>query len=581
VATTQVNAGPAPYWQTFSYDQPTGNRTATTDYNPAGDTTKDATTRYTYGNTAQPHTVTATAKTVNSSTVTGNYGYDPAGNTTARQDGASQDGLTWNPEGRLDSETTTPGGTTQKASYVYDASGTQLIRRDPSTNTATLYLGATEVHLNTTTGTVTGNRYFGYAGAPTVIESGGTNPTLSYQAGNQQGTNSAVIAAAPTAAANAVTARRAYTPFNTPRGTANTAATWNQAFLDDHTFLGKTTDTTTGLVDIGARKYDPGTGRFVSIDPVFQPGSPQTIGGYAYAGNDPVSASDPTGLVMCNAACQIKRDDEESAKAAATDASYAAQAGFTGTDAVASYYDKLWRDALHQQELAAIQRYRQHMIDRQRQMIQALLAKAQDDMPDRLVSSLWDNGPSILGHVLQTTVGLFGTFGGGMLFASGTAECGTGVLCLAGAPSMAAGGAIAVPSAKFAVAGGQGLAGDLQTVYSEATTSTSGGSEPASSDAQEIAKHALARSNDGSPTAPDHVIPGIPHTQAGYEAYADSVMDSRGVRLGYRASDDSTAYWDAGNKAIIIVSTKGENTMFLPRNGIAYFTDNFQPIGTT
>ncbi|MBS2537002.1 RHS repeat-associated core domain-containing protein [Catenulispora sp. NF23] len=68
------------------------------------------------------------------------------------------------------------------------------------------------------------------------------------------------------------------------------------AWPDDHTFLGKSTDTGTSLVDVGARKYDPSTGRFISGDPVFQPNSPQTIGGYAYAGNDPVNGSDPTGL---------------------------------------------------------------------------------------------------------------------------------------------------------------------------------------------------------------------------------------------------------------------------------------------
>uniref|UniRef100_UPI0005A9BFF0 RHS repeat-associated core domain-containing protein n=1 Tax=Streptacidiphilus melanogenes TaxID=411235 RepID=UPI0005A9BFF0 len=54
--------------------------------------------------------------------------------------------------------------------------------------------------------------------------------------------------------------------------------------------------TSTGLVDIGARKYDPTTGRFISADPLFQPGEPQSIGGYAYAGDNPVSSSDPTGL---------------------------------------------------------------------------------------------------------------------------------------------------------------------------------------------------------------------------------------------------------------------------------------------
>jgi len=95
-----------------------------------------------------------------------------------------------------------------------------------------------------------------------------------------------------------ISARRYSEPFGEARCTP--PLTFG-AFPDDHTFLGKTTDAGTGLVDMGARKYDPATGRFLSADPVFQPGSPQTMGGYAYAGNDPVNSSDPTGLTKCDA----------------------------------------------------------------------------------------------------------------------------------------------------------------------------------------------------------------------------------------------------------------------------------------
>src|SRR5262249_32268741 len=148
------------------------------------------------------------------------------------------------------------------------------IRRDPTSTT--LYLGSTELHLTGTT--VAGNRYFSYGGGPTIAETGGVNPTISYEAGNVQGTASTTILANPPTdntgkvqSDRAVTARRAYTPFNTPRGTTNSTGQWNQPFPDDHTFLGKTTDTSTGFVDVGARKYDPTTGRFISVDPLFQP----------------------------------------------------------------------------------------------------------------------------------------------------------------------------------------------------------------------------------------------------------------------------------------------------------------------
>jgi len=47
---------------------------------------------------------------------------------------------------------------------------------------------------------------------------------------------------------------------------------------------------------IGARAYDAAAGRFVSRDPVFEAGDPDQMGGYTYAGNNPVAKSDPSGL---------------------------------------------------------------------------------------------------------------------------------------------------------------------------------------------------------------------------------------------------------------------------------------------
>jgi hypothetical protein len=44
-----------------------------------------------------------------------------------------------------------------------------------------------------------------------------------------------------------------------------------------------------------ARWYEPRTGRFLSEDPVGLEGG---INPYAYAGNDPVNLSDPTGLEL-------------------------------------------------------------------------------------------------------------------------------------------------------------------------------------------------------------------------------------------------------------------------------------------
>ncbi len=79
---------------------------------------------------------------------------------------------------------------------------------------------------------------------------------------------------------------RQFDPFGNARGTT---VSW----IDNRTFLDKATDTTTGLTDIGARWYDATLGRFTSLDPVFEADDTLALGGYSYAGNDPVSASDP------------------------------------------------------------------------------------------------------------------------------------------------------------------------------------------------------------------------------------------------------------------------------------------------
>jgi RHS repeat-associated protein len=58
-------------------------------------------------------------------------------------------------------------------------------------------------------------------------------------------------------------------------------------------FTGNWTDPTTGLIYLRARDYDPRTGQFLAIDPAFDSSNQA----YAYAADDPVSATDPTGLL--------------------------------------------------------------------------------------------------------------------------------------------------------------------------------------------------------------------------------------------------------------------------------------------
>ena len=61
-------------------------------------------------------------------------------------------------------------------------------------------------------------------------------------------------------------------------------------------FTGHELDPETGLYYCGARYYDAPQGRFISPDTIVQsPGDPQTLNRYAYARNNPLLYTDPSG----------------------------------------------------------------------------------------------------------------------------------------------------------------------------------------------------------------------------------------------------------------------------------------------
>ncbi|MFJ9951265.1 RHS repeat-associated core domain-containing protein [Kitasatospora sp. NPDC091207] len=81
-------------------------------------------------------------------------------------------------------------------------------------------------------------------------------------------------------------------PFGTPHGAQPTATAW----AGTKGFVGGTKDDTTGLTNLGARQYDPTTGRFISPDPILDPANPQQWNGYGDSENNPVNLSVPDGL---------------------------------------------------------------------------------------------------------------------------------------------------------------------------------------------------------------------------------------------------------------------------------------------
>jgi RHS repeat-associated protein len=67
--------------------------------------------------------------------------------------------------------------------------------------------------------------------------------------------------------------------------------------------MDKPTDTTTGLTSVGARYLDAATGRFVSLDPLFEADDTLALNGYGYTSDNPVTEADPSGQHECIDGC--------------------------------------------------------------------------------------------------------------------------------------------------------------------------------------------------------------------------------------------------------------------------------------
>jgi RHS repeat-associated protein len=267
------------YWTTWAFD-PLGDWTKQTQHSLTGG--QNTVTSYTYnGNgTSQPNTLTATSTTGPSGPSSASYAYDPDGNTTTRTLPAGNQALTWTHDGKLGTDTT-PAGTT---SYIYDADGNLLLQKDPGQTTLYLFGGAEQIFLNTANGTITGTRFIPLPGGPVVVRTG-AGTAYSFELGDQHHTSLLTL---DNTAANPVW--RQFTPYGNPRGQAP------PSWPDANGFLGKPADTSTGLTTVGARQYDPATGRFLSVDPVLNTTAPQTMAGYTYAAGNPATNADPTGL---------------------------------------------------------------------------------------------------------------------------------------------------------------------------------------------------------------------------------------------------------------------------------------------
>jgi RHS repeat-associated protein len=200
--------------------------------------------------------------------------------------------------------------TGQDRVYVYDASGQRVAQlkvgslASPAPQSATVYLGATEVTdadtASGSTGVVSATRFITFGGSTVATATAATGGPVTWSLlfGDVQGSahvsmeleadTGETSGFEPASELDHQVARNADQPYGSRRGA--------DALTVDRGWLGQTEDAGTGLTYLNARYYDPVLARFLSPDPLMNPGDPRTLDPYRYADNNPIVFVDPTGL---------------------------------------------------------------------------------------------------------------------------------------------------------------------------------------------------------------------------------------------------------------------------------------------
>jgi RHS repeat-associated protein len=217
----------------------------------------------------QPFNLLATTSTTG-------YTYDANGNLVSKADSIGTTQYSWDFENRL-KQVTLPNG--NMVTYKYDALG-RRIQRTPSTGvgTAFIYDGREVIKdLNSDGSTVDYVNGPGIDNKLRLTDSRQSGPLYFLQ--DHLGSTTAF-----TNSSGASVSQMAYDSFGNPTAGAS---------LTRYAYTGREFDSDTGLYYYRARWYDPKVGRFISEDPIGLAGG---INQFAYVGNDPQNATDPSGL---------------------------------------------------------------------------------------------------------------------------------------------------------------------------------------------------------------------------------------------------------------------------------------------
>ncbi len=207
--------------------------------------------------------------------------YDAWGNVTSRNVNGTTATLSYD---GLDNLTMYNVGSNSQEQYIYDASGSRVLRRSTSAGTTsmTVYAFGLEEHRYSGSGVHQSDAYYYSLGGMLVGESTGssTNMFLTDALGSVLET---ISAAANTAA---VQGNQVYSPYGSSRYQQGTMGTAKG-------FTGQYNDSVSGLDYYGSRYYDPVVGRFLSAD--LLDGNIAGMDPYAYVGGNPETFSDPSG----------------------------------------------------------------------------------------------------------------------------------------------------------------------------------------------------------------------------------------------------------------------------------------------
>jgi RHS repeat-associated protein len=210
-------------------------------------------------------------------------GYDANGNTTS----SGSDAYAYDSQNRLVSKTG-PAGT---VTLVYDCNGNRVAKSAGGVTTQYLVddlnpTGYLQV-LEELQGRAVQARYTYGATLVSQTRNITSTPVVSYYGYDAHGNITFL-----TDAAGTVTDTYDYDAWGTV--VASVGSTPNTRL-----YAGEELDSDLGLINLRARQYRPGTGRFLTIDPMQEKGTSQPIAfnRYLYGDVDPVNASDPTGRV--------------------------------------------------------------------------------------------------------------------------------------------------------------------------------------------------------------------------------------------------------------------------------------------